>query len=367
MKRCVKCLLPETKPGLKFNEEGVCTACQHVEMKKNTNYETRQYFLKNLCESYKSKHGEYDCIIAVSGGKDSTYQTHIMKNIYGMNPLLVSVTDDFEHTKAGTHNINNLSETFNCDIMTLHLASDFNRRMTRYGYEKYGNTNWAIDKAIYSWPLKIAIQMNIPLVIYGEDTTWEYGGVLEYETYSAKNQILNDVVRNIPRNQLIEDGFNEKELNQIEYPIPSDIEKIEPIFLSYFYPWDWTNELEIVSKMGFKTLCNEWNRNGYVDNFIQIDSIGYLYNYCVKYRKLGWSQPTHVVSHLIRWGRMTKEDGLSLLKSNEGIIDYKILNDFLRFTGYSRKECLNILDNHTNKDLFELKENNWVLKNDILS
>lgn len=368
MKRCTRCLLPETKPGIKFDSNGLCTACQHKDLKKTTDYKTRQAFLGNICDEYRSKSGGYDCIIAVSGGKDSTYQTYIMKRIYHMNPLLVCVTDDFQHTHAGEHNLNNLSETFNCDTMILHLASNFNRRMTRWGFENIGSTNWAVDKAIYSWPLKIAIQMGIPLVVYGEDTTWEYGGVIESETYSAKHQISNDIVKEIPIDRLIAAGFKHEELNQIQYPSKFDIDKVDPIFLSYFYPWDWVEELNIAKQNGFVTLEDEWNRDGYVDDYIQLDSIGYLFNYCVKYRKLGWSQATHVVSHLIRWEHLSKEKGIELLRKTEGFIDPIILHDFIRFTGYQKQHCLDILDSWTNTNILENVNGRFIpKKGDILN
>lgn len=369
MKRCVKCLLPETKPGLKFNDAGVCSACQHVEAKKNIDYELRRMQLHSLCNKYRKGNGEYDCIIPVSGGKDSTFQTYMMKDVMHMNPLLVSVTDDFEHTQAGTHNYLNLSNTFNCDMITLKLASQFNRKMTRWGFENIGSSNWAVDKAIYAWPLQMAIKFGIKLIVYGEDVTWEYGGVLENETFSAKHQIYNDVVRNLDIRHFAEAGCTKEEMNMTKYPEREDIEVhgLEPIFLSYFVQWDWLQILKTAQNYGFKTLKDEWCRCGYADDFIQIDSCGYLFNYYLKFCKLGWSQTTHFVSDMIRWGHMTKEQGARLIDIKEGALDERIVSDFERFTGYSQSETHEILDKWYNRDLFEKSTGIWKLKEENLA
>jgi len=339
MVKCARCLLPDTKPGLKFNENGICSACQHVEQKKYIDYKKRYQELTEISMKYKNTEGKYDCIIPVSGGKDSTFQVYIMKNKLNMNPLLVHVDDEFEKTKAGIDNLNNLSDNFNCDMITLKIGTQFNKIMMQFGLEELGYTNWAVDKAIYSWPLRVAINFGIKLIVYGEDVTWEYGGVLDNETYSAKQQIYNDVVK--PIKELDMSGKS-SEWNAIRYPTQKEIEEsgIEPIFLSYFIRWGWIDILKTAKENGFKSLENEWLRKGYADDFIQIDSVGYLFNYYLKYLKLGWSQTTHYVSNMIRWGHFDKEYGQYLINRHEGLLDDRILNDFSRVIGWKKDKIM---------------------------
>src|SRR4030042_5662032 len=118
MKRCTKCLMPETRPGISFNEQGVCSACQHYENRKNTNWEKRWHELEDLCERHRKLHPKgYNCLIAVSSGKDSHFQVGTFKEKLGMNPLLVSVSDNFTMTKAGQHNLANIKKEFGCGLM----------------------------------------------------------------------------------------------------------------------------------------------------------------------------------------------------------------------------------------------------------
>jgi N-acetyl sugar amidotransferase len=339
MVRCVKCLLPDTKPGLVIDVEGICTACRHVEAKATIDYDARFNVLRKLCDKYRKPSG-CDCIVTVSGGKDSTFQTYMLKEVLDMHPLLLHVDDNFEHTEAGKSNVENLVKRFNCDMITMRLGEEFNRKMMRWGFENIGSTNWAVDRAIYAWPLKFAIQSGIKLIVYGEDVAWEYGGVFDTEDYSAKRQISNDVVKPMKESQLRDAGCTDHEWEMMKYPIQLEIEEsqIEPIYLSYFVKWDWMKILERAKECGFQTLKGEWERVGYADNFIQIDSIGYLFNYYVKYLKLCWSQTTHYVSNMIRWGHMTKEEGQCFIDAGEGRLDPLILADFARVTGYSVEE-----------------------------
>ncbi len=120
MKFCNKCTMPNTRPGIYFDEEGVCQACRAEEQKNYTDWDSRHQELEELCAKYRSTNEtEYDCIIAVSGGKDSHFQVHFFKEVMNMNPLLVSVEDNFEMTKAGEHNLKNISERFGCHLVTL--------------------------------------------------------------------------------------------------------------------------------------------------------------------------------------------------------------------------------------------------------
>ena len=353
MVRCKKCLLPDTKPGLVIDAEGVCSACRHVEAKASIDYAARFDVLKKLCDKYRRPSG-HDCIITVSGGKDSTFQTYVFKEILDMHPLLLHVDDNFEHTEAGKHNVENLIRRFDCDMVTMRIGESLNRNMMRWGFENIGSSNWAVDRAIYAWPLKYAIQSGIKLIVYGEDVAWEYGGVFNSEDYSAKRQIYNDVVKPLDDAQLVAAGCTSHQWEMMKYPSQLEIEEsgIEPIYLSYFVKWDWMKILRIAKDCGFWALqhdeyteSTEWRRIGYADNFIQIDSIGYLFNYYLKYLKLGWSQATHYVSNMIRWGHMTKEEGQCFIDTCEGKLDPRIINDFLRVTGYTRYEVDGIIKN----------------------
>lgn len=176
MKYCKKCVMPDTRPGMKFNEEGICGGCLVAEKKELIDWDDRFKQLGQLCDKYRGVNGEEaDCIVPVSGGKDSHYQVYIMKEKMGMHPLLVKVEDNFRATEAGNYNLKNISEAFGCDIISLKPNIRAQKNLTRKMFESHGMPTWSIDRAIYSFPIYLGIKLGIQLIVYGENTAYEYG------------------------------------------------------------------------------------------------------------------------------------------------------------------------------------------------
>lgn len=352
--------MAETKPGVELNQEGICQACTHRELRDDVDYDARFERLKNLADQYRRDGGEYDCLIPVSGGKDSYYQTYLLKEELEMNPLLVAVTDPFTHTEAGQHNLQNLSDEFNCDLVIKQISVSTTRKMMRVAFEEFGSPTWPIDRAIYCAPIQVAIEKDIPFIVYGENVSWEYGGVQDghdaEESYSAIDQIENDVAKDVDFDLWLENGLNKSDLNMMQYPSMDALNEagLEPIYLSYFSPWDGQKNYNIAKKFGFRDLSNEWDRDGYIEDYDQIDSVGYLINVYLKYPKYGFCRATDVVGYWRRSNRVdiSIEEGVELIRKNDHQLDQRILNDFLDFTGYSDREFWEILNNHRNEELF---------------
>ncbi|RLF59716.1 MAG: N-acetyl sugar amidotransferase [Thermoplasmata archaeon] len=365
MRYCKKCGMPDTRPGLKIGSDGVCEACKRVEKRKKIDWKSRQEKLRRLARKFKRSDGYYDCIIAVSGGKDSYFQTYIMKEELHMNPLLVCVKDPFSHTKTGEHNLKNLSETFECDLITYTLNPSTTRKMLRIAFEEFGSPNWPIDLAIYSIPLKIAYHLKIPLIVYGENIAYEYGGPNAKDTYSAKDQIKNDVVKPIDWEWWYSKGIRKEEVEMIKYPSTKIVDALEPIYLSYFYPWDGRKNYELAKQFGFRDLSHEWKREGFIEDYDQIDSVGYLVHPWLKYPKYGHARATDVASLWIRLGYITREEGIELVKENDHKLDQKALDDFLKFSGYTDREFWNIVEKFWNREIFEKVDGRWRIKHPI--
>jgi N-acetyl sugar amidotransferase len=359
--------MPDTKPGVKLDAEGVCQACRRYEEKKDINWDKRWKELERLCDKYRRDDGYWDCIIAVSGGKDSYFQVHTLKKELGMNPLLVTANTTFSITDAGDHNFKNMLDAFGCDNITLNLNLDLARRMTRVAFEKWGFGAMPMDLAIYVFPIRIALNYNIPLVFYGENVSYEYGGVQQKETYSAKDQILNTVATPIDLKFWEKHGVKREELNSLMYPTPEEINKanLEPAYLSYFVPWDGYHNYQIAKQYGFRDITHEWIREGYIENYDQVDTIGYLVNAWLKYPKFGFHRATDVACYWIRNGYITREEGIQYVKEHDHKLDQKMLQDWLDFTGYTHKEFWDIVDKHYNKDIFKKERGLWKLKNPI--
>lgn len=368
MKFCKKCVMPDTRPGIKFNEEGICSPCLNYEKRKEIDWQARYKELENLCDKYRGCNGagQHDCLIAVSGGKDSHYQVYLMKEVLGMNPLLVSVEDNFTMTEAGKSNIRNISEEFGCAIMSLKPNIKVQKKLMRKHFEKYGKPTWYVDRLIYTYPLTMAVKLGIPLLVYGENVSYEYGGSDAKETYSAREIIANGAASDIPYSELIDEEISLSDLALCEPPTKEQLDKIDPIYLSYFIPWNSYENYMFAKSRGFKDLTHEWDRQHCVENFDQIDTIAYLVHAWMKYPKFGHASATDYAARFVRYGLISREEAVKLVAERDSKLDPKCVDDFCNFTGYSRSEFYAIIDKLYNEDLFfKNARGQWELKDKL--
>ena len=366
---CKKCVMPNTRPGISFNKDGVCSACQAYERRKNIDWDARWKELEALCDKYRGMNGPggYDCAIAVSGGKDSHYQVHLMKNVMHMNPILFSVEDNFPMTEAGKYNIKNISEEFGCNIISIKPDIKTQKKLTRYMFEKYGKPTWFIDRLIYTYPLIMSLKFNTPLLVYGENVSYEYGGADDEETYSARAIINNGVASGVDENELIKEcGISEKDLILTRAPSEEELAKLDPMYVSYFIPWNSVENYKFAKEHGFHDLSGEWDRKHHVENYDQVDSRAYLVHPWLKYPKFGDATVTDYASRFVRYGMITREEAVNLVKEHDANLDPLCVRDFCEFCGYTETEFWNIVDKLFNKELFEKDINNkWVLKDPV--
>ena len=209
--------MPDTRPGMRFNEDGVCYPCINAKRRKQVDWKRRQKELRKLCDKYRKNDGTHDCIVTVSGGKDSWFQVHVMKNLMGMNPLLINVWN-LSWTSTGIQNFNNMSDVFSTECISLHMNRKVSRAMMKKAFFKLGSPTWYWDKAVYVYPIKMAIALKIPLVVYGENIAYEYGGPGAKESYSALDQLSNDVVKPVDNEEWLDDEITIKDMNFITPP-----------------------------------------------------------------------------------------------------------------------------------------------------
>jgi N-acetyl sugar amidotransferase len=311
--------------------------------------------------------GSFDCAVAVSGGKDSHYQVYLMKEVFKMNPILFSVEDNFEMTKAGIHNVKNISEEFGCPIISLKPDRKAQKQIMRYTFEKYGKPTWFIDRLIYTFPLLMAHKFNTPLLVYGENVSYEYGGSDYAETYSARGQLNNGVASDISIEELVlNTGVNPKALELTKAPSPEILATLDPMYVSYFIPWNSIRNYELAKTRGFHDLTHEWDRKHHVENFDQIDSPAYLVHSWMKYPKFGHASATDYSARFVRYGVLTREEAVMLVKKHDHDLDPLSVEHFCSFLGYSNSEFWTIIDKFYNRQLFEKNGyGKWILKNPV--
>lgn len=354
---CKKCLMPDTRPGSTlFDDEGVCQACRNYEKRKTINWDERRKELEGLCDKHRRKDGYYDCIIPVSGGKDSHFLVYMIKERMGMNPLLVTVGDPFTKTEAGIKNLRNLKDTFGCDHIQFDFSIDLFRRVTKIAFEKFGDPLRFVEAAICTVPLKLATKLGIPFIVGGE-SEYEYGSMVE-EEYSLMEHILK-VFNKINFDFWLQEGISKKELNVIVPPIEEELKGIEEVYMSYFSPWSSIEHLRIAKRYGFTDLAHEWKREGYIENFEQIDSVGYMVHLWLKYPKFGFQRISDIASRYIREGIIDLPTAKRLIIEGDYKLDQRAQEDFCKLLGYTPKKFWDIVERFWNSDLFEKFNGVW--------
>lgn len=354
MKYCKKCLMSDTRPGISF-EDGVCSACINYEKQKTTDWNKRRKELEAICDKYRGCNGNgYDCAIAVSGGKDSHFEVYCMKEVMKMNPVLLTV-GNIDWTETGRKNLDNLSDTFSCDIIQLNPNRNIARIMAKKSFVEIGSATWYIDALIYAFPYRMAMQLGIKLLVYGEDVNYTYGGKYNKETPSAMLQPLNDVVKPVWEKWFEDGEISEKDLDSARQPRIEKYQKfgLEPIYLSYFVPWSSNHNYEVAKRWGFRHLGHEYVRESTLENYNQIDSIGYLLNQYLKYPKYAHSSATEMASRWVRYGLTTREEMIPFVKQYDKILDQGIVDKFCEFTRMSTREFWKIMDKWYNSEFFE--------------
>ncbi len=354
MKYCSKCLMPDTRPGIKFTD-GVCAACINYAKQKTTDWVKRREELKAVCDKYHRCNGKgYDCAIAVSGGKDSHYQVYVIKELMGMNPVLLSV-GNIDWTETGLKNVANISDAFGCDMITLNPNVQTTRIMSKKAFEELGSPTWYADALIYAYPYRMAMQLGLKLLIYGENVNYTYGGEYDKETPSAKMQPLNDVVKPVDWDLWYADGqITPENLDSARQPSFEECEEngLDPIYLNYFVPWDSHHNYEVAKRWGFRHLGHEYTREGTIEQYNQIDSLGYLLNQYLKYPKFAHASTTEMASRWIRSGRKTREEMIPFVKEYDGKLDQGIVDNFCSFTHMRPLEFWKVMDKWYNHELF---------------
>lgn len=356
MRYCSKCIMPATRPEQVFDETGICDACHSVAQKRTIDWAERDREFRFILEHYRKESGSYDCIIPVSGGKDSVHQALTMRDQYGMHPLCVNHIP-CEMTEVGHKNLIFLRD-LGFDLIQVGGNRKAYREMVRIGFVKLGDCCWPEHIGIFTVPVRVAVQYNVPLLIWGENPQFEYGGpaTKRENNYLDRNWLEQFQMLGHRIEDVVHDGLKLKDIQTFHYPSDEEIKRggVTGLFLGYFTPWDTRANIEQALRLG-------WNPNpdGPVENawnpYENLDCkwIGGLHDY-MKFLKYGYARATDQLCIEIRHGRMTRKDAIEALrKSTEGKVPWKYVPDFLSYLNITEQEFLKTLERFTNKRLFE--------------
>jgi len=363
MKFCSKCVMPDTKPDLHFDENGVCDACRSQDTKdKDINWDTRKNEFLELVKQHK-KHKDYDCIIGVSGGKDSTFQVKMVLEM-GLNPLCVCFEPTIP-TPTGRKNLENLNE-LGVDLIHIKRNPKVYKSMIKEATKRVGDCEWPNHLGIFTTPAHIAVNFNIPLIIWGENSEIEYGGpAASKDNAYLDRQWLEEfggLLGNRASDMIGVDGITEKELSLYYYPEDKDINEVgvTGLFLGYYIKWDLRKVLTAAQEVGFSTA--EQRIETTYENFENLDCYSNHVHDYMKYLKYGFGRASDNACLDIRLGYIQREEGVRLVNKYDGVPPMKAISEFLKYTGFTKKEFDDILDSFTSKKVFKRDENGNFIK-----
>ena len=361
MKYCSRCILPDTRPNLVIGPDGVCNACQAHASRPRIDWQARAESFRGVVENAKQRSGRYDCLIPVSGGKDSTWQ--VVKCVeHGLTPLAVTWKTP-ARTALGQANLDNLVR-LGVDHIDYQINPKVEARFMLRAFEKYGSTALPMHMALFSIPLTLATRFRIPLVIWGENSAFEYGGTAEEQTgfkLDAAWLKKYGVMHGTTARDWLTEGFTEKELAAYFAPSDAELETagVLAVFLGYYFAWDPEETRRVAAATGFKERA-EGAKTGYYD-FADIDDDFISIHHYMKWPKFGFTRLFDNLSLEIRYGRVTREKAVEILRTAGDQAPRSDIDKFCTFAGVQAKRFYEIAERFRNPAVWTRREGRWVI------
>lgn len=371
MKYCRRCVQPNTLPfSPDWGQECICPPCRYMEHVEEIDWGQREKELQQLTVFAKQNNvSGYDCIVGVSGGKDSTRQSIYVRDKLGLKPLLVSCTYPPEQqTEKGAHNLANLI-SLGFDTITVGPAPQIWKRLMKQGFFKYGNWCKSTEMALYACLPRVAIAYHIPLIFLGENPATVYGDFPKEMVHKSKDGVFNDeamgwnastirsthTIASGPDDLLCED-MNEQDIIWYRYPPETEeqLANLKIVYLSYFIG-DF-NKLENASfsiSHGLEIRNDTPRERGSIHPFEALDDDFVFMNQMMKYLKFGFGKVTEETSEEIRNGKMTRQQAIELVKRYDGKCSSYYIKRFCDYIGIREEEFWEVAESRRNKNIWE--------------
>ena len=349
MQYCKKCVYPASSAvPLAFDDNGICSGCRTAQERGGgvINWERKRKILECLLEEYRSQDGRgYDCVIPVSGGKDSYYQIHLVKKVYNLNPLLVTYHAN-NYTPTGMENLLNMREAFGVDHVFFTPSIDVLKKLNRIGFKLMGDMNWHAHAGIFTYPIRAAVETKTPLMIWGEHGFMDLGGMHSYKdmvefTYRYRHEhclrgfewydVTDEGLAKLGRPEMAE-GLTARNLLPWMYPADEEIKRVgvRGIYVSNFFKWEANEHGQMmVDQYGFKPSPVPFDRTyRRMSNLDDMHENG-IHDY-LKFIKFGYGRATDHCCKDIRAGLMTREEAVKIVRE----MDPKKPSDLERWLKY---------------------------------
>lgn len=376
---CKSCVISNARPRIFFNKNGVCFACENKNYKDKIDWKKREQELIKLLDKHRKNGKDWDVIVPSSGGKDSGYVAHQLKYKYGMNPLLVTWSP-LKYTEIGIENFDNLN---NSGFSNLRFSPNgiMQSKLARLCLEELGDAFHVFVLGQVFFPINLACEMNIKLIIYGENGEVEYGGdktlfnKSNINLFKDSKWLSNYLKGESSIDNLINWGFKNKKymnrkffnLSDLRYHKPPSKEKLKKsgidryYFFSYFKKWiPQENYYYCVDNTGFKSKLDR--SEGTYSKYASLDDKFDSFHYYLRYIKFGLGRCIDDAAHEIRDGHITRNEGVTLVKKYDGEFPYKYFEEFLNYLDIKENEFWKIVDSWRFPNIWKKDKKKWKLR-----
>lgn len=319
MRYCTRCLYPENHPlHLTFDAQGVCSGCRVHEEKDSLDWDARREKLARLLSAYRNTSGgNYDCVVPVSGARDSYFIVHTVKNVFGLNPLLVTYNKQY-NTELGIRNLAFLRMRFNCDLISMTLDPALLKKVTRETMRLKASMYWHCIAGQTVFPVQTAVRSKIPLIIWGAHQGLDQVGMFSHldevemtRKYRKEHDLLGLEAEDLATASPV---LTEKDVLPFVYPHDRELEKVgvRGIYLGNYLRWDSKAQHEaMIDRHGYEPGAQERTFDTYND--VDCHHYSGVHDY-IKFLKYGYGKALDHACREIRLKRLSRAQGLDLAR-----------------------------------------------------
>ena len=359
MRYCARCITPDTRPHIVLDAHGVCNACRAHETRPAIDWVARAAAFADVVGHARGRSRGYDCVIPVSGGKDSTWQV-VSCLEHGLNPLAVTWKTP-ARTALGAANLDNLV-ALGVDHLDYQINPAVERVFMLEAFRRYGSTAIPMHMAIFNIPVTVAVRFGIPLVVWGENSAFEYGGTDEERTgFRMDGRWLQHygVTHGTTAADWVSGELTERALTPYRGPDEAELAAagVSGVFLGYYFPWDPARSLAVAREHGFQARA-EGPKTGYYD-YADIDDDFISLHHYMKWYKFGFTRLFDNLSLEIRHGRMTRDAAIAIVKATGEQRPDADIDAFCRFAGIARGRFFDIAETFRNPSVWNRRNGRW--------
>jgi N-acetyl sugar amidotransferase len=365
---CSNCIIPSTRPGISFDIKGICSACTNSRIKKRVDWKRRKLELLKVLNKHKkiNINNDYNCIVPVSGGKDSVYQTYLLKKVYKMRPLAITWKTP-ARTLQGEKNLNAL-RGIGVDHLDFSVNPKILNIIRKKSFINFGDSSYLDHLCIYNLIPNLAVKFKIPLVVWGENPYFEYGGSKKDSSERTQNLKMikkHNILKDFTSEKWICENITKKDIASLSTPNEKKLKHLryEPIYLGYYLPWDIKKNFSIAKKAGFKSRESGPIMGLYKES--DIDCTNIVIHHYFKWLKFGFNRVTDNASNEIRKSRMSRTQAIKLANKLDGMKPPKeYISNFCKQINISETFFWKVANKFRNKKIWKMNnKKQWYIEN----